>query len=182
MNIYTRTGDAGTTHLFAGARVRKDHARIEACGEVDELNCLVGVIRAETTDGPLDERLNEIQLGLLNAGAQIASPDPGLAGTELVTERLVSRVEAWIDEYEAELPALKWLILPGGTRLASHLHLARAVCRRAERRLVSLIEAVDEDVSGILLQYLNRLSDLLFVLARSVNHAEGISDHIWRPE
>jgi cob(I)alamin adenosyltransferase len=181
MKIYTRTGDGGETHLFAGPRVAKDHPRIEACGAIDELNALLGLARAESASEIWEPLLDGIQADLMNAGAQIATPDPGKAGTEFIHAADVQRLEETIDRFEAQLTPLTRLILPGGTPLACRFHQARTVCRRAERRVVTLIQGSPESISTDLLRYLNRLSDLLFVLARFANHQQGVPDVIWQP-
>jgi cob(I)alamin adenosyltransferase len=177
MKIYTKTGDAGETGLFGGPRVRKDHPRIEAYGAVDELNALLGLARADELPEELDSLLAEIQNLLFDVGAELASPDPARMGTESIGARQVHRLEAAIDLYEARLDPLKAFILPGGTRGAAGLHLARTVCRRAERRVISL--AALECVSDKLIVFLNRLSDLLFVLAREANRQAAKGDVPW---
>lgn len=191
MKIYTKTGDEGETGLYGGPRVRKDHLRIEAFGAVDELNALLGLARCEPLDGNTDGHsggdtdalLARIQSELFDLGAELASPDPVRLGTKLITAEHIGRLEAAIDACDARLPPLKEFILPGGVRAAALLHLARTVCRRAERRLVSLMAARSNDTAPIstdALVYLNRLSDLLFVLARLVNQAAGKPDVRWR--
>ena len=178
MKIYTKTGDKGETGLFGGPRVRKDHLRIEAYGSVDELNAVLGVARSETLPAEIDALLAQIQNSLFDLGAELATPDPTKMGVASVGASHVEVLERAIDRYEAGLPPLKTFILPGGTRAAAQLHVARTVCRRAERRLISLAAA--ETISGQLTIYLNRLSDLLFVLAREANRAGGKSDVPWR--
>lgn len=182
MKIYTKTGDEGETGLYGGPRVRKDHLRIEAFGAVDELNALLGMARCEPLDdhsgGEIDSLLARIQSELFDLGAELATPDPQRRGTKLITAEHVARLETAIDECDARLPPLKAFILPGGVRAAALLHVARTVCRRAERRVVSL--AAIEPISADLVVYLNRLSDLLFVLARLVNQTAGRPDVLWR--
>jgi cob(I)alamin adenosyltransferase len=178
MKIYTKTGDKGETGLFGGPRVRKDHLRIEAYGSVDELNAVLGVARSETLPAEIDALLAQIQNSLFDLGAELAAPDPTKMGVASVGASHVEVLESAIDRYEAGLPPLKTFILPGGARGAAQLHVARTVCRRAERRLISLSAA--ETISGQLIIYLNRLSDLLFVLAREVNRAGGKSDVPWQ--
>ena len=168
MKIYTRTGDLGETGLFGGPRVGKDMARIEAFGTVDELNAVLGVVRAETLPDDVDRVLERIQRELLDLGAELASPDPVKQGTRKIDRGNVSALEAQIDRFQESLEPLDEFILPGGNRAAALLHLARTVCRRAERRLVTLVRHGQEEISLLLLAYLNRLSDLLFVLARVV--------------
>ncbi|HEX7448869.1 MAG TPA: cob(I)yrinic acid a,c-diamide adenosyltransferase [Pirellulales bacterium] len=178
MKIYTKTGDRGDTGLFGGPRVRKDDPRIEAYGTVDELNAVLGLVRCEPLDAPLDDLLATIQSELFDLGAELATPEPQRLGTRTLAAAHIARLEAAIDQHEAALEPLKAFILPGGTRAAALLHLARTVCRRAERRLVTLADR--EVISADLIIYLNRLSDLLFVLARSVNRAAGLADVPWK--
>lgn len=178
MKIYTKTGDRGDTGLFGGPRVRKDDPRIEAYGTVDELNAALGLVRCERLDGPLDALLANIQSELFNVGAELATPDPQRLGTHTIATEHIARLEAAIDQHEVKLEPLKAFILPGGTRSAALLHLARTVCRRAERRLVTLADR--EAISADLMIYLNRLSDLLFVLARWANRSAGVADAPWK--
>ena len=180
MKIYTRTGDLGETALFAGPRVGKDMPRIEVCGAIDELNAALGLARADSLDPDTDRILDRVQHELFAIGAELATPDPVARGVQWIGREHVQSLEADIDRRDASLPPLTEFILPGGTRGAALLHLARAVCRRAERRLVSLIRHCDEPISLPLLAYLNRLSDLLFVLARAENARAGIADVTWR--
>jgi cob(I)alamin adenosyltransferase len=193
MKIYTKTGDSGETGLFAGPRVRKDDLRIEAYGAVDELNAALGLARCASTPpaNPLPHRsqklppeidalLIAIQHALFNLGAELATPDPAARGTNFVTADQVQALEHAIDTFDAKLSPLKTFILPGGTPGASWLHFARTVCRRAERRVVALGQRADANLSPHVLIYLNRLSDLLFVLARAANHAAGQSDIPWQ--
>ena len=177
MKIYTKTGDHGETGLFGGPRVRKDSARIEAYGTVDELNAAIGLARCESLPESVDQLLARVQNELFNVGAELATPDPQSRGMCFTTTAHVERLEADIDHYESLLPKLTQFILPGGTRGAATLHLARNICRRAERRLVTLKQ--HEPVSAELLAYLNRLSDLLFVLARATNAAHNHPDIAW---
>lgn len=181
MKIYTRTGDLGETGLFAGPRVGKDIPRIEAYGTVDELNAVLGLARAEGVEASVDALLERIQHELFQAGGELATPNPEKRKGWAIREEQVKALEAAIDSWEAALPPLKDFILPGGTRATAQLHVARTVCRRAERRLVRLLrEEGVEAVSLTLLAYLNRLGDLLFVLARVANHQAGTSDIPWR--
>lgn len=187
MKIYTRTGDAGITGLYGGTRVLKDDRRIEAYGTVDELNAALGCVRSagavEGYESGIDEKIEQIQHELFSIGAELASPDPEKASTRLVNEAHVGRLEKWIDHYEDQLEPLKQFILPGGTNTASMLHLARAVCRRAERRVITLYAQEGVQISDVIVVYLNRLSDLLFVLSRGVNSQAGVPDVAWeRPE
>lgn len=181
MKIYTRTGDQGDTGLFGGGRVPKDHPRVAAYGEVDELNSALGVVRATEPAGFYDPLLESIQRDLFAIGGQLAAPDPepvakALAKAELPAERVVA-LERIIDEADQELPGLKAFVLPAGTPKAAALHLARTVCRRAERSLVHL--ARESQVPPSFIAYLNRLSDLLFTLARLANHRNGTGDVTW---
>lgn len=178
MKIYTKTGDQGETGLFGGPRVRKDHLRIEAYGAVDELNAVLGVVRSEAPPAEIDGLLAIIQNSLFDLGAELATPDPVRMGVPIVGAPQIEALERAIDQYEAKLAPLKNFILPGGSRAAAQLHVARTVCRRAERRLISLSAA--EAISAQLIIYLNRLSDLLFVLAREANRAGGQGDVPWR--
>jgi cob(I)alamin adenosyltransferase len=181
--IYTRTGDTGETGLFGGTRVRKDETRIEAIGAVDELNAALGLVRAElaragTAPADVDGLLLRVQHELFNLGAELATVAAVGSGAAMLTDSHVAALEVAIDEHEATLEPLKEFILPGGAPSAAALHVARGVCRRAERRLVTL--ATTEQVRIELLRYVNRLSDLLFVLARSVNRAHRVGDVVWR--
>jgi len=180
MRIYTRTGDQGQTMLFGGPRVDKDVARVEAYGTVDELNAVLGLVRAEPLSADVDQLLARIQGELFEVGAEIASPDPVAQGTRTIGPHHVAALESHIDRFDAGLPPLGEFILPAGTRAAALLHVARTVCRRAERRLVTLVRQNPAEVSRVLLAYLNRLGDLLFVLARQANAAGGQPDVPWR--
>ncbi|NOZ78686.1 MAG: cob(I)yrinic acid a,c-diamide adenosyltransferase [Acidobacteria bacterium] len=175
MKIYTRTGDAGTTSLVSGGRVSKDHRRIEAYGTLDELSSVIGLLQAEPIPRDAAAHLVEIQEALLALGTALADPEAKLgSGTSPWDPRAL---EAWIDEMESDLEPLKAFILPGGSRAAGVTHLARVVCRRAERRAVAV--AHEEPVPDGALAYLNRLSDTLFVLARWLNHRLGIKEQTW---
>jgi cob(I)alamin adenosyltransferase len=181
MKIYTRTGDQGDTGLFGGGRVPKDHPRVVAYGDVDELNSSIGIVRATEPVDFCDTLLESIQRDLFSIGGQLAAPDPAavaraLAKAELPAER-VTALERMIDEAENELPQLRAFVLPAGTPKAAALHYARTVCRRAERSVVHL--ARDSQVPSLFIVYLNRLSDLLFTLARLANHRSGIGDSTW---
>jgi cob(I)alamin adenosyltransferase len=173
--IYTRTGDAGETGLGDGSRMPKEAARIRAIGDVDELNSALGVVLAEELPAPARAALESVQHELFDLGGELAIP-----GHEMLTEASVKRLEELLDDYNSELEPLKEFILPGGARAAAAAHLARAVCRRAERSVVAL--ARSEAVSQPARQYLNRLSDLLFVLGRALNRHAGRSDVLWRHE
>ena len=171
--IYTRTGDGGETGLGDGTRVPKDSLRIHAMGEIDELNSAIGVLLAEALPAGVREALDGIQHDLFDLGGEVCIP-----GRSSVSDSQVARLETLLDGYNADLPPLKEFILPGGTRPASLAHLARTVCRRAERALVSLSGA--EPVGDSARKYLNRLSDLLFVLGRVLNRAGGGTDVLWQ--
>lgn len=178
MKIYTKTGDSGETALFGGERVPKTHARVEACGAVDELNSLLGLARALNPSESGDARLTEVQSQLFHLGADLATPLHAKA--DWITRIAASDIawlETTIDEMTAGLPPLKNFILPGGTAAAAALQAARAVCRRAERRLVDL--AASEDIGEFALPYLNRLSDWLFTLARYENMQAGETESKW---
>ena len=178
MKIYTRTGDGGETSLFDGTRARKDDARVDAYGEVDEVNAWLGFVRASKPDATVDEALLLIQRDLFALGAQLADPADKLATSmakAVIGDDEVSRLEQLIDLLETELAPLRHFILPGGSPAGSALHLARTVCRRAERSIVALRPAVDP----VLVRYINRLSDLLFVVARVVNQRAGVAETEW---
>jgi cob(I)alamin adenosyltransferase len=182
LKIYTRTGDTGETSLFDGTRVQKSDARVDAYGDVDELNACLGLARAsgpaQKIDPEIDVEILRIQRDLFALGARLADPGEKLAAR--VTKAVLSdddvvRLEQLIDRFEAELPPLRRFVLAGGSAAGAALHVARAVCRRAERRMVALDPAVD----AVLLRYVNRLSDLLFVLARAVNRRAGAAETEW---
>jgi len=180
MGIYSRKGDLGETGLLTGPRVGKDIARIEALGTIDELNAALGVVRAEPLAGPMDRLLERLQHELFEVGAELAAPDPVTRGTRTIGPQHVQALEAEIDAGDSSLAPLAGFILPCGVRAAAALHLARTVCRRAERRLVTLVRESGGEISLVLLAYLNRLGDLLFVLARAANAAAGVGDVPWR--
>ena len=180
VKIYTKTGDQGITGLLGKGRVPKDDVRIEAYGTVDELNAVLGVVRAHGLDLALDGLAAQIQEELFVVGSALADPSPGGPFHNAITVNHITRLEAAIDALETELNPLTAFILPGGTLAAAHIHLARTVCRRAERLTVRLSRQNGENVSGSLVVYLNRLSDLLFVLARVVNHKAGVADTPWQ--
>ena len=178
--IYTRSGDDGGTGLFGGQRVSKDALRVEAYGTVDELNAVLGLVRTHEADPDIAALLQTMQNDLFGLGADLATPeekdvDKGRVHITRVAPAQVTYLENQIDLYESELPPLTNFILPGGSPLAAGLHHARVVCRRAERRTVTLAHA--EVVNPVVIQYLNRLSDLLFVLARVANHRRGRPGH-----
>jgi cob(I)alamin adenosyltransferase len=184
MKIYTKTGDAGMTGLFGGRRVSKDSARVEAYGAVDETNAVLGIVRALLAgDDALQGPMAQVQGDLFIVGADLATPEvegkkassyvPRVSGED------VARLERWIDGADEALEPMKSFILPSGTEAATQLHFARTVCRRAERRVVGL--AHEEEISEVVRVYLNRLSDLLFMWARLVNHRAGVSETPWHP-
>jgi len=179
--IYTKSGDAGETGLFGGGRVPKDDARVDAYGEVDELNAAVGLARGAGLDRELDALAQAIQDQLFTVGSVMATPRGTKAAQAIpqVEARWVAEMETAIDKFDREIPPLRSFILPGGSAPAAALHLARTICRRAERRAVPLARkgAVDQ----LLVKYLNRLSDLLFTMARVSNHRGGIKDVMWNP-
>ncbi len=180
MKIYTKTGDEGETGLFGGPRVRKDAARIEAIGVVDELSAVLGVARASGLPRDIATIIFRVQNQLFDLGAELATPVAKASGPQNITERQIEWLERTIDQHEAALPPLKEFILPGGTVAASHLQLARSICRRAERRVVTL--SAEAAIGLEIIIYLNRLSDLLFVLARHVNQTSGEADVVWEKD
>jgi cob(I)alamin adenosyltransferase len=180
MKIYTKTGDDGTTGLFGGARVAKASGRVEAYGTVDETNAVIGIARATKLDAMTDGVLERVQVDLFTLGAELACV-PGKEeklGMKLLEAADAERLERAIDDAEKELPPLKSFVLPGGSAQAASLHLARTVCRRAERAVLALDDAKPRNEIVI---YLNRLSDLLFVLARRANAEAGVADVPWTP-
>jgi len=182
VKIYTKRGDEGKTDLFGGERVGKDALRVAAYGDVDELNAMIGVARASGSDPDLGESLQEIQSALFDLGASLATPDPAhrvKAGVAGVSADDVVALERLIDRLEAPLESLKSFILPGGSLPAAAFHGARTVCRRAERAVVRLAGREGESVEQAALKYLNRLSDLLFVIARHENARAGVADVAW---
>ena len=180
MKIYTKTGDAGETGLFGGSRVSKASLRVEAYGEVDELNSTIGWARVSVAASGLDALLNQIQNDLFEVGAELGSTAERKQKSTmpLIEEPQVQALENAIDEYEEGPPPLTSFVLPGGSEQAARFHVARCVCRRAERSIVAL--GTEDAVRGEVLRYVNRLSDLLFTLARHANHAAGISDIPWK--
>lgn len=179
MKIYTRTGDAGSTGLFGGPRVSKDDDRIESYGTVDELNAAIGMARSAGVGAVIDGQLDEIQHQLFSIGAELATPDPDARQMRIISAAHVKRLEGWIDEHDQGVPELTHFILPSGHAGAVHLHLARAICRRAERRVVTLVRRQETNISVELVIYLNRLSDLLFVMTRVVNQQAGVREVQW---
>ena len=181
IKIYTKTGDAGDTGLFGGGRVPKDHVRVEAYGDVDELNATLGWVRAAEPMPRIDEIIAPVQRDLFSIGALLATPDRDKMHAQLEKARIddarIRELEHAIDECEAELDPLRSFILPGGTQKAAALHVARTVCRRAERRVVTLRRS--EEIPDLVVRYLNRLSDLLFMLARVANRRAGAGEVSW---
>jgi cob(I)alamin adenosyltransferase len=179
VKIYTRTGDSGDTALFDGTRVPKSDGRVAAYGDLDELNAWLGFVGAHQPGGDVSTQLQQIQRDLFAVGARLADPSHRIAGRvtkAAVSMEDVARLERWIDEFDAVIPPLRRFILAGGTPAGAALHVARTVCRRAERAMVQLGDGAFENE---LLQYVNRLSDLLFTMARAVNHRAGIADLEW---
>lgn len=181
LKIYTKTGDAGQTGLFGGGRVDKDHPRVDAYGEVDELNAVIGMARAIELMPRIDEVLVPIQRDLFSIGALLATPDHDKMRDQLRKARIdderIAELERAIDACEHELEPLKSFILPGGTPKSAALHVARTVCRRAERRVVALRR--DVELPELVIIYLNRLSDLLFMLSRVANRRAGAGEVTW---
>ena len=173
--IVTRTGDAGTTGLGDGSRVAKDDPRIEAIGTVDELNSTIGVVLAEALPDSVRALLTDVQHDLFDLGGELSIPGHAAVGTPHV-----ERLEAAVDQYNADLPRLKEFVLPGGSRASALIHVARTVCRRAERSVVTLTAGAGQSASARI--YLNRLSDLLFVLARVLNRAQNVPDVLWQKD
>jgi cob(I)alamin adenosyltransferase len=181
MKIYTKTGDSGETSLLGGKRVWKDNLRIQTCGTIDELNSIIGLSINEITNSELKEVLQGIQNDLFVIGSDAAMPI-GNVNSKIsilrIAENLSEKLESIIDKYDSQLPVLKNFILPGGAKGSALLHFARSVCRRAERNVVALSQV--EKINPSIEKYMNRLSDLLFVLARYVNFSNGTSDIIWQ--
>ncbi len=179
MKIYTKTGDDGQTRQRDGSRVSKDSVRIEAGGAVDELNAVLGLVRAEVLPEKVDALLEQLQNDLFTLGGELAAHDRAARENALLGHAQIGQLEAAIDRLDAELPPLGQFILPGGSKAAALLHVARTVCRRAERRVVSLAAEPGEHFSPDWIVYLNRLGDLLFVLARTAGAAAGFDEVPW---
>jgi len=177
MKIYTKQGDDGSTALFGGERVIKCDQRLRAYGTVDELNAALGMARSKGLSPRHDRILAVLQNRMFDLGAELATPDAANRGTNFLEESDVTEIETWIDSLEENLSELKSFILPGGTPAAAELHLARCICRRAEREVIALNQAAS--LRETILHYINRVGDLLFVLARAVNHENGVSDVVW---
>lgn len=182
MKIYTKTGDMGETVLFGGEGVSKDHPRLQAYGSIDELNSFIGWLRAAGLDADLDTVMHTAQNKLFAIGAELASPDRGrLEGRhEAINENDVLDMEQQIDKWEDDLDPIKNFILPGGTEAASRAHCVRTVTRRAERLVVALKREVE--IAPVIIRYLNRFSDLAFVLARIINHRAAVADIEWQKD
>jgi cob(I)alamin adenosyltransferase len=181
MKIYTKTGDSGETSLLGGKRVWKNNLRIQTCGTIDELNSIIGLSISEITNLELKEVLRGIQNDLMFVGSDTSFPFENVnikKSIKRIEEDFTERLESIIDRYDSQLPELKNFILPGGTKGSSLLHYARSVCRRAERNIVEL--SLNEKINPFIEKYLNRLSDLLFVLARFENYSNGLSDILWQ--
>lgn len=175
--IYTRTGDAGTTGLGDGARVAKDSLRVQAMGDVDELNSIIGIIQTQSLEANIHAVLHGIQHDLFDLGGEICMP-----GYAMIKAERVTALETQLDEWNETLAPLKEFILPGGNRAAAYCHLARTVCRRAERTMTTLNnqeKITQKELTEVSLQYINRLSDLLFVLCRILNKNAGVNDILW---
>ncbi|TAL69115.1 MAG: cob(I)yrinic acid a,c-diamide adenosyltransferase [Bacteroidetes bacterium] len=179
MKIYTKTGDDGTTGLFSGDRVLKSSLRVEAYGTIDELNSVLGIISSFETENKMKEPVRKIQNLLFNLGSDLATPFHSKMSNKIVRIKNedIEWLENQIDDYENELPSLKNFILPGGTIISAYFHNARTVCRRAERLAVKLSQ--EEKLNDVLIKFLNRLSDLLFVMARYANHLAAVEDVKW---
>ncbi len=183
MKIYTRTGDGGSTGLFGGPRVSKDDRRIEAYGTVDELNAVVGMVRSIGITPELDLQLATIQHELFSVGAELATPKPDQHAMRIIGLTHIQQLENWIDQHQQTLPELKSFILPAGDLASTTTHLARSICRRAERRVVSLagrLTEAESPISNELIVYLNRLSDFLFVLSRVISQSSGNNETPWQ--
>ncbi len=177
--IYTRTGDKGDTRLGDMSLVRKDHLRVIAYGEVDELNAVLGVVRLQALPEGWDDRLGQVQNDLFDLGADLCVPMTAEGSRLRIAVERVTALEQWCDEVNNTLAPLDSFVLPGGTAAAAHLHVARTVCRRAERTVVMLV--AQEPIGEHVIAYINRLSDLFFILARGANHAGGRPDVLWVP-
>lgn len=185
MNLYTRSGDDGTTGLFSGARVSKDHPRIMAYGTVDEFNACLGLCTSLMREGKQMEVmrhiLQSVQSRMFDIGADLATPEGAKNESKInrISDRHVAEAEGWIDQIDSQNHPLQTFVMPGGTELAARLHLARTVCRRAERLIVGL--AHTEPIGEPVLRYMNRVSDLLFAMARLSNKIDGVGDTPWTP-
>lgn len=186
MKIYTKTGDKGETSLYGGTRVSKAAARVESYGTLDELNAFIGLAKAEISDEKVSNQLQKIQFDLFTVGSEAATPTDKLLLANgksrldvMISEKEITELELWMDDFDAELEPLKFFILPSGGKAAATIHVCRTVCRRAERSMVFLNET--EEVRPELIKYLNRLSDYLFVLARYISKISGEKENVWNP-
>jgi len=179
MKIYTKTGDKGDTSLYGGTRVKKDHFRIQAYGTLDELNSYLGLAVSINKTSELSRELTRIQAEIFELGAELATPADKIKKNIGITEAHVGELELAIDRMQAALEPLKTFILPGGSELAAILHIARTIARRAEREIITLSKT--DEVRDLVIQYVNRLSDYLFVVARSANRLAGVPDTPWHP-
>ena len=184
--IYTKTGDKGETSLYGGTRVSKAAARVESYGTLDELNALIGLAKAEISDEKVLSQLQKIQFDLFTVGSEAATPTDKMLLANgknrldlMISEKEITELELWMDDFDAELEPLKFFILPSGGKAAATLHVCRTVCRRAERAMVFLNET--EEVRPELIKYLNRLSDYLFILARYISKISGEKEDYWNP-
>ena len=186
MKIYTKTGDKGETSLYSGTRVSKAAARVESYGTLDELNAFIGLAKAEISDEKVLSQLQKIQFDLFTVGSEAATPTDKMLLANgknrldlMISEKEITELELWMDDFDAELEPLKFFILPSGGKAAATLHVCRTVCRRAERAMVFLNET--EEVRPELIKYLNRLSDYLFILARYISKISGEKEDYWNP-
>ena len=186
MKIYTKTGDKGETSLYGGTRVSKAAARVESYGTLDELNAFIGLAKAEISDEKVLSQLQKIQFDLFTVGSEAATPTDKMLLANgknrldlMISEKEITELELWMDDFDAELEPLKFFILPSGGKAAATLHVCRTVCRRAERAIVFLNET--EEVRPELIKYLNRLSDYLFILARYISKISGEKEEYWNP-
>ena len=184
--IYTKTGDKGETSLYGGTRVSKAAARVESYGTLDELNAFIGLAKAEISDEKVLSQLQKIQFDLFTVGSEAATPTDKMLLANgknrldlMISEKEITELELWMDDFDAELEPLRFFILPSGGKAAATLHVCRTVCRRAERAMVFLNET--EEVRPELIKYLNRLSDYLFILARYVSKISGEKEDYWNP-
>jgi cob(I)alamin adenosyltransferase len=184
--IYTKTGDKGETSLYGGTRVSKAAARVESYGTLDELNALIGLAKSEISDEKVLSQLQKIQFDLFTVGSEAATPTDKMLLANgknrldlMISEKEITELELWMDDFDAELEPLKFFILPSGGKAAATLHVCRTVCRRAERAMVFLNET--EEVRPELIKYLNRLSDYLFILARYISKISGEKEDYWNP-
>lgn len=181
MGIRTRQGDDGTTPLLSGVRIRKDDARLEACGTIDELNCALGRALCWTDEASFRRLIVSLQDALFRLNADLADPDFHMENALLKKEHL-TQLDAWIDEIETLLPRPKGFILPNGTQLATELQVARTICRRAERRVCTLCHSGHAQINPAALPFLNGLGDLLFLMARDANRRSGTEESVWKSE